>query len=210
MKPINIIAILGGGLKKDSNGKWRTTNYGEAGDKFGTIGDRLRVVAASHLYKNDPRQTIICLGGKGQLADISGVPPAAEVIRNELVDLGVAKENIITETNSGNTFKQLNELNKIIQQKEFVKITILSNGWHLPRTKAIIEAVEDLFVLRQLLQEHRIVLSSAEEIVLEYDRNRWEKIIADAYSSEDLKRRIELEGKGVAEIESGVYKYSQA
>jgi len=48
------IYILGGGLKKEADGKWRTTNYDEPGDNFGISGDRLRVVAAGYLYKNNP------------------------------------------------------------------------------------------------------------------------------------------------------------
>lgn len=208
MKAVNIIAILGGALKKGDDGKWRTTNYGEAGDKFNTQGDRLRVVAASHLYKNDPSQTIITFGGKGQLAHISDVPAVAEVIKNELIELGVGAENIVIETDSGSTFQQLRELNAIVREKEFSKIAILSNRWHLPRITAMIETIEDLFDLRQLLRERRIGLCSAEDIVLEHDKENWGKIIADAYAGEPMKQRIALEQRGVAEIKSGVYKYS--
>lgn len=208
MKAVNIIAILGGALKKGDDGKWRTTNYGEAGDKFGTEGDRLRVVAASHLYKKGPYQTILALGGKGQLTHISDVPAVSEVIKNELIDLGVNVENIITETNSGSTFQQLCELNTIIPQKEFDKITIVSNKYHLPRIEAMIKTLPDLFFLKKLLSERRIELRSAEEIVLTYDRGHWEKTITDAYDSEAMRQRIALEQKGVAEIKSGSYKFS--
>jgi len=93
------IVILGGGLKKDADGRWRTTNYDESGDNFGVSGDRLRVVAANYLYKNNQEQLIIASGGKGQLKNIPGAPAVSEVLKRELIELGVPEEKIIEENN---------------------------------------------------------------------------------------------------------------
>ena len=197
------IVILGGGLKKDETGKWRTTNYDEPDDNFGVSGDRLRVVAAGYLYKNNPEQIIIASGGKGQLKDIPDAPTVSEVLRKELMELGVPEKIIIEEKNSGNTYQQLQEIKKIINDKKLKNIGILSNEWHLPRTKEMMETLPEL---KEIFNLTKVEFLSAEKICLEYDRETWQEIIEQAYQSEELKKQIELEQKGVQDIKEGRYK----
>ena len=197
------IVILGGGLKKDADGRWRTTNYDESGDNFGVSGDRLRVVAANYLYKNNQEQLIIASGGKGQLKNIPGAPAVSEVLKRELIELGVPEEKIIEENNSGNTYEQLKEIKKIISEKKLKNIIILSNGWHLPRIKEMLEQFEEL---KQIFDLTKVEFLSAEKICLEHDKEAWQEIIEKAYKSEMLKKRIELEQKGVQDIKEGRYK----
>lgn len=203
VKDFRVIAVLGGGLKKDADGRWRTTNYDEPGDKFGVSGDRLRVVAARYLYKSNPEQIIITSGGKGQLKDIPGAPTVSEVLRRELIELGVSEEMIIEENNSGNSYEQLREIKKIIGEKELKGIGFLSNDWHLPRIKAMIEQFEEL---KEILDLTKIEFLSAEKICLEYDKEAWQEIIERAYKSEGLKERIKREQKGIQDIKQGRYK----
>lgn len=202
VKKKTAIVILGGGLKKDETGQWRTTNYDEPGDNFGVSGDRLRVVAAGYLYKNNPEQIIIASGGKGHLKDIPDAPTVAEVLKKELIELGIPEEVIIKE-NSGNTFQQLQELKKIINKKGLKNIGLLSNEWHLPRIKAMLEQFKEL---KQIFDLTKVEFLSAEKICLEYDRETWQEIIEQAYQNEELKKRIELEQKGVQDIKKGRYK----
>ncbi|MFH1523183.1 MAG: YdcF family protein, partial [Patescibacteria group bacterium] len=188
MNKTEAIIILGGGLKEE-NDKWRTTNFNE-GDNFGAMGDRLRVVAANYLYKNNPDIAIIASAGKGQYKNVPDAPTVSSVILNELIELGVPKEKIIKEENSGNTWQQLQETKKIIQEKNLNKIIIISNRYHLPRIKAMINKDE---LLNKLLDEGKIELQSAEEICLKYDEKKWNKIIDDAYNSDVMKERVSLE-----------------
>lgn len=202
----SVIVILGGALKKDADGKWRTTNFDE-GDNFGISGDRLRVVAASYLYKKNPDQLIIVSGGKGQLKDV--LPrkiTLASVIEGELVEQGVPLEKIIKEERSGNTYQQLKKLLKILKKRKFDKITIISNKCHLPRVRAIIEYKDEFAQIGKLLNK-KVKLVSAESIVILYQPKIWKKIIEKAYASREMKERLSLEKKGVREIKLGIYKF---
>ena len=196
------IVILGGGLKKEADGRWRTTNYDEC-DNFGVSGDRLRVVAAKYLYNKNPEQLIIVSGGKGQLKDIPDAPTVAEIIKKELTELGIPEEVIIKEEKSGNTFQQLEELKKIIKEKGLKNIGLLSNEWHLPRIKAMLEQLDEL---REISESATVEFLPAEEICLEYDKEAWQEMIEKARESEALKERIGREENGIEDIREGRYK----
>lgn len=197
------IVILGGGLVKKKDGKWQTTNFNES-DNFAVQGDRLRVVAGSYLLKDNPEQLLIVLGGKGQYKDISDVPTVAGVIKNELIELGAPAERIIKEEQSGNTYQQLQELKKIVKAYNLEKLIIVSNKYHLHRVQAMIERDAEL---QKMTAENKIILQSAEEILLEYEPVVWSKIIESAYESKAMQERIVLEKKGVKDIKEGKYKF---
>jgi len=201
----NAIAILGGGLQKNKNGVWRTTNFTE-GDNFGSLGDYLRVIAGNYLYKNDTRRLIIALGGKGQYKDNPDTPPISKIIRNELMELGIPVKNIILEKNSNNTYQQLIELQKIILNKNLTSIIIVSNKYHLPRVKTIIEYAGELKKLKIMMDNSKIKLESAEKIVIKYDAEKFNDIIKSAYAGEAMKLRISLEKKGIRQLKNGSYK----
>jgi len=194
------IVILGGGLIKE-RGKWRTTNFDE-GDNFGASGDRLRVVAGSCWYGKHPDALVIVSAGKGQYQNIPGAPTIAEVMKKELVALGVPLCLIKKEEESGNTWQQLQSVKKIISKSKFNKVLILSNQWHLPRVQAMIKIDT---TLKSMLTAGKIELVSAEKIVLKYAPAEWKKIIQLAYRSSVLKKRIALEKEGVRQIKAGTY-----
>lgn len=201
------IVIFGGGLKKDeTTGRWRTTNFDE-GDRFGVQGDRLRVVAGSMFAKGSSDPPLILLGGKGQLAAIPDAPCVADVMKQELVELGVEAERIIAERESGSTYQQLIELQKIMAEKRFSSLILISNRYNIPRIQAMIEYAPGLDTLKDLLQNRRIRLESAEEIAIKYDPETWEETIDRAYQSEAMRQRVQLEEKGVEEIKAGIYQY---
>ncbi len=195
------IVVLGGGLIKDKSGKWRTTNFNE-GDNFGVSGDRLRVLAASYLYKDNPR-IIIVSGGRGQLSNIPNAPTIAEVLKKELIDLGVPASEIIEEDNSDNTWQQLQKLKKIIDKMQLRDVTVISNKWHLPRIKELIKKDRKL---TSLFSDKAIKLISAERIVIRDNPKKWKGAIKLAYNSEAMKDRIKREKKGIGEIKKGTYK----
>lgn len=198
------IVIVGGGLKREADGRWRTTTFEDKGDNFGLSGDKLRVIAASYLYKENPKMFIVALGGKGQLKNIQNAPNVSAIIKKELIDLGVAEEKIIEENNSGTTYQQLEELKKIIKEKKLKYIMIVSNEYHLPRIKAMIEALPQLKEMSKLIN---IELIAAEKVLLDYDRETWQEIIKIVYNSQAMKKRIQLEQKGIKDIKEGRYKF---
>lgn len=198
------IAILGGGLKKSKNGIWRTTNFKE-GDNFGADGSHIRIIAGSYLYKNNLFDLVIASGGKGQYKNIKNAPNISTVIKEELIKLGVSNKKIIEEKKSNNTYEQLIEIEKIIERKKLKKLIIISNKYHLPRIRIMIENERKL---RKLFKSNIIKLKSAEDIIVKYDAKKWKPIIDNAYKSKAIKERIKLEKKGLLDIKKGVYKFN--
>ncbi len=193
---------MGGGLVNE-NGNWRTANFNEC-DKYGALGDRLRVVAGAILYKNNYNLLIITSGGKGQLEKIPNAPTVSEINKKELIKLGVHSKKIIEENKSNNTYQQLQNCKKIIKENNFNEIKIISNKYHLPRIKAMIAMDNEL---KKMVNAQKIELQSAENILLKYDSENWQNVIEKAYNSEEMKERIALEEKGVHDIEEGRYKF---
>lgn len=185
----------------NDTGVWRTANYDE-GDNFGVSGDRLRVLAAAHLYKNNKNLFFIALGGRGQLKSIPGSPAVARVIKNELMNLSVPAPRIRIETKSGNTYGQLKALKDIIKNNKIRQASIISNRHHFARIKAMLAMAPGL---REIEKAERIKLISAEAVVLKYDERKWKNIIDRAYRSQAMKKRIKLERIGVRHIKQGTY-----
>lgn len=201
------IIILAGGIKKDSDGVWHTSSYEDSGDQYGVDGCRLRVVAASFLFRDDANALVIASGGVGQLKNVKGAPPSSSVIARELISLGVPAEAIFEDDKSGNTFEQLLNLQNVIGRSEIEKVIIVSNNWHLPRIQAMIEYHSDLKELKSLLDLKRIELCDADEILLNQDPKHWRPIIEQAILSRAYRGRLLLEQKGVEDIKAGRYKF---
>jgi len=195
------IFILGGALNQ-VGGRWRTTGF-QDGDEFGVTGDRLRVIAAEYLYQDNPDLKIIVSGGRGQYQGRSEMPTIAEVLKQELIERGVPSGNIILEDKSGNTWEQLQALKSLLAQKKINDVAIISNEYHLPRIKAMIENLD--LGLAQMLQENKIKLLAAEQVLVER-KPEWKKEIDEAYQLPGMAERIALEQKGVQDIKEGKYK----
>ena len=206
MNKKNIIVIMGGGLRRDASGEWHTTNFSEKGITGRVEGGHLRVIAAYYLYKKNPDVLLISSGGVGKYKNIPGVIPVAEVMTNELLKLGVREKDILAENESNHTFGQLKELARIIKEFDLEKIIIISNKYHLPRIRAMIENVSSLKDMKKLFINCLIELKSAEDIVLEFEPRKWKNIIESAYDSKDMKKRIKSEEAGVEQIKNGTYK----
>jgi len=196
------IFVLGGGLKKDEKGRWRTANFGDR-NEFGVMGGSLRAVAAGYLYKDNPNKLIVSSGGNRPLKGTQGAPAVAEVIKDELKELGVPEEDIAIEANSKNTYAQIREMKKIIDNNKLEKVIVISNEYHLPRVKAMIEQDDEM---KKMLANSIIKLQSAEEIVIKYEPKRAREI-KSIYKSQSMKDRIALEQKGIEAIEKGTYKF---
>ena len=195
------LVIIGGNLVKDlETGVWRSTNKTE-GDNFGALGDRYRVLAGAYLYREDPSQTVITLGGKGQLAVFPDAPNISEAIKSELVDLGVPGDKIFCETNSGNTYQQLVELLKIASEMKFDRVTLVTNRYHIPRVGALMEKID---VLRALVASGGLQVLSAEDVVIGHDGSV-KYVVDEAYASDGIKKRIQQEEEGARQIKEGTY-----
>jgi len=197
-----LIVVLPGGMVKDQKtGKWRTVDFNE-GDNFGITGDRVRVVAASFLHKDDPESVVLTMGGKGQHNDVADAPKLCDMLKGELIELGVLAAKILIEDKSGSTYENLLELKKILRKNDFKQVKIVSNDWHMPRVRAMIEHRSELKEMEQMVKFEFI---SAEEVVVEKDPETWRYKVDRAYKTDNMQKRIALELKGVSDLREGKY-----
>lgn len=196
------ILILGSGLRKKSNEKWVTTDFGLENSQF---ADNLRVRAAHYLYQENRNTVLIASGALGpKYQGISGMPHVCDVMVEELIDLGVNFKDILREDRSKNTYEELQELKKNMKEYGFAKVTILTNNYHLPRTRAFIENDAEL---SRLLTSGRIALQSAEEVLLSREPETLKRFITEVYQSEAMRQRMYLEQKGIEDLRAGRYKF---
>jgi len=203
----SVIVILGGGLHKNEHGVWQTNSYEDLGDNFGLDGHRLRVEAAAFILEDNPASVILASGGKGQYEDLPDSVPLSAVIKKELVEIGVLAEKIVEEDQSGSSYRQLTALDKLILENRWDKVQIISNGWHFPRIKAMIEFCEELKSLRNLMNEGKLLLCDADQILLDRGDPHWKTVIERTVASAAYRDRVEIEKKGVEQIRNGTYKF---
>jgi len=196
------LVVLGGVIRKKEDGFWRTSNLYEKGDSFGSLGDGLRVKATTLLYKQNPRFLVISSGGKGRFKGVVGVPTLAQVIQAELIQLKVPKSAVIIEDKSNSTFEQLQELKKIFVKNHLSKLIIISNDWHLPRVRAMIKLDSKLNKLRE---QKKLVLKSAEKILINQRPLFWRKKIDKARQQPKMQKIIKSEKKGIKNLLAGSY-----
>lgn len=204
MKGRNAIFILGGGARRGEDGRWQTIDWNITDAHFGRTADRLRVIAASVLYRRDPKSVLVASGGQGQL---HGMLPRgltiASIMKQELVMLGVPERAILLEDASHTTAEQLSLLVGIIEKNNLGRIMVLSNRWHIPRVQAFIEHSPQCTSLKSMAIE----TISAEEVLLEDDPATWRSKIDEVYADPSTKAIIESEQKGVKAIREGTYRY---
>lgn len=202
MEPDAII-VLSGGVKQDVSLRWVSTDLTAEDDKLGAPGGKLRVRAAAVLGNQYPSAIVVASGGKG--FDVpEGTPEdrplESEILRDELIENGVPVERIVLEQNSNTTYQQLQELEKLIAEKHWEHTALITNRYHLPRLRAMIETK-----FPHLLQSFQLL--SAEEILIEADPERWETVIAEAYASPFMANRMAKEEQGIAQIKNGTYQF---
>ena len=189
--------VLGGWPQPDARGAWHSSLFDNGG-----IGDRLRVEAAAVLYRSRP-QLIVVTGGKGKLAHLAEAVPCASVMKGELIELGVSAADIAEELDAGNTCEQLQFIKTAFARLPVTSLRILSNRYHLPRIGAFLSSDEQL---REWCARGCVRVLAAEEILLDHDPARWQKLIAEAYASPAMQERVQQEERGIRDICAGTYR----
>lgn len=92
-----------------------------------------RTKQGAKLFKKGYGEYIIVSGGKGVNEDIS----EAEGMRRILINEGVDEHRIILEDNSKNTAENIEFSSKIIREKGFKDVIIVSNDFHLRRASIL-------------------------------------------------------------------------
>ena len=169
----------------------------------GVGGSYIRVLAASYLWKADTSQIIIASGGRPEGYDFlpTGLT-LSNILKNELVGLGVPDNFVIEESYSKTTVSQLLSLVFFIASREVGKIFIISNRYHIPRIRAMMENCPFLDKLANLSE-----IVDAEYVVESYSDNQVKSEIEDFYSSPEGLAIIESEKRGVEQIKNHSYVY---
>ena len=199
-----VVVVLGGALRKDDTGRWRTVDLGQGGDNFAASNDRWRIDAVYAIWKNDRSTTLVVSGGQGQYKKETDTPAVAEVMAHELMELGVSESAIMKDVESGNTVEQLRMTAAFAKEMKLQKVVILSNEWHIPRIKEMIAHAPGLV---ESLTGVEVELVAAENI-LWAESMEWQDRIKSARTDPGIMTRVALEQKGIRQIVDGTYKWS--
>lgn len=202
---VDAILVLPAGIKQDSSGRWVSTDLTPEDDAHGAPGGKLRIHAASILAALHPRAVIITGGGKGFDVDarISNERPLlAEILRDELLEVGIPLERMQLDWNSQTTYQGLQELDNIIQKSIMRRIVVVTNRYHLGRVHAMIETKFSHILPRVMLE-----FVGAEDVLVVHNEARWRSHIEKAYLSEFMKKRIAMEEEGATQIRLGTYRF---
>lgn len=194
------IALLSAGVKKNKQGKWETTTlydfYPEA------PGNKIRVRATYLYWKHHDDYMILTSGGLG-----CGVKKEdkdrlflSTILKNELIELGVVPDAIIEESKSSKTYQQLIEIDKLIEDKQYAEIFIITNSYHIDRVQEMIKVLD-------LQNRDKFKILSAEEICLHLEPGVWEDEFKKAYDSKDMKKIIAAEQNGIRQLKDGTYEF---
>ena len=195
------IVILAGGFTRDASGEWHSSPFG-APATVSMSGSYVRITAAAMLAKRDKDAIVVPSGGRGQADKL--FPPGlflSTVMKRELVLEGVPESSILEENQSGNTLQQLREIVRLTQEHRWPWVKIVSSRFHLPRIRAMIEYLEIMETLRLVVE-----YVSAEEVVLSQEPDEWRTAIDTAYASDEFQQLMELEVRGVKQLQDGTYR----
>lgn len=189
----DVVIVHGGNIRRTKRG-YVSTSFLEGPEK--SIGAHSRSLAAAELYKRGEASFFITSTGKTH--PDPEAPSEAAVMKAEMVRYGVPSEIIIEEDISTTTLTNAQESAKIIRERDFRTIGILTSSWHLRRTKAMFDTIG-------LEAEGRKVKLLSPERILMDKSPRYKKIIREVYRSDKMKQRIKNENQGVEALRSGTY-----
>lgn len=194
-----IISVLGADVYKDQSGFWHSCDLNMRNSESSEPSESFRMHATAYLAKRG-----VLIYAQGGLADDTH-PPIGEVIEYELRELGIPKSLISIESHSKNTRSQLIQLQDFLRRKMPKTIIIVTNDWHIPRVKAMIEYLPEFKTLKSM----DVVLEAAEAVLLKSDPEKWQPKIAKMRARPEMKAIIGLEKKGVHQLENGRYEPEQ-
>jgi uncharacterized SAM-binding protein YcdF (DUF218 family) len=198
----DVVVVLGGNIRKTKSGRWVTTSYTEGKEK--AIGAHARMIAAAQLYKEGKAKKFIVSTGQSVLIEgeseiDKSSPTEAEIMKKEMVRLGIPDEDIILEDKSDSTLANTKESAKIIRAMDFKRIGLLTSFWHLERAMVMFEAQ------RLDIEGRSIIPLSADDIVAAKSR-RHKMVVDEMENSPTIKKRLESETEGIKAFKDGAYK----
>ena len=103
-----------------------------------------RILEAYRLHKNLPEVPIILSGGIGDSLALS--IPESELMRKELLELGVKDSLLLMEPNSQNTYEQAINITKLMTRLDMESIMLVTSHTHMKRALATFRT-QDLYAI---------------------------------------------------------------
>jgi len=129
MEPVDSIVILGGGTEPAISPR-QSIEVNAAGD---------RVIYGAMLARQFPDAKVIVSGGDIEFLDTASSTPAQDMA-GLLEFMGVAKERILIQGNSQNTFEDAQLTCKMISENGFLDTLLITSATHMPRSMAVFTA----------------------------------------------------------------------
>jgi uncharacterized SAM-binding protein YcdF (DUF218 family) len=127
--PVDAIVILGGGTEPAISPR-PSIEVNAAGD---------RVIYGAMLARQFPGAKVIVSGGDIEFLDTASSSPAQDMA-GLLEFMGVAKERILIQGNSQNTFEDAQFTCKMITENGFEDTLLVTSATHMPRSMAVFTA----------------------------------------------------------------------
>jgi vancomycin permeability regulator SanA len=121
-----------------------------------------RLDRAVELYRQGIFQNTIVSGG----IDANGTDEAA-AMKRYLVDRGLPSSKIVVDSGGNNTYLTAQNTSKIMTDRQWHSAIVISQYFHIPRTRAILErmGVKNVYAAHAKFWEIRDVYSIAREVV---------------------------------------------
>ncbi len=203
---------------KIPTGEWRSGTFSDpdengelaTGTPMGT-GGRDRVEAAAIIHQAFPEATIVPMSRPRA----SHKPTYAAVAQTELLQMGVAAEQILLEEVSASTITEFKEAVKLWKEHHWKSISFVSSNWHMPRVEALFNRLENFTNPdeQELVGEFVLAIKSGElsiafvgsTDVLEIKNPRYRQFIEKAEASPLMLLRIAAEKDTLEQMKNGHY-----
>ena len=211
------VIVLGGNIRQTAEG-YAPSTYADS-DMFGMLGGKIRVIAAALMHlKGEASTFVFSTGTSEKTKAVFGpdVPTEADVysedfkiILNEMsAELADADQHdpprIVLEDKSQNTVGNIRECLQIIQKDNWQKVAFMSTWPHIQRAEALCSVIAE-----QIPTNANLEFIAAEDIVKRLQPGMYDAEIEAAYNSEEGKKRIASEAKGVRDIKENKYVFTE-
>jgi uncharacterized SAM-binding protein YcdF (DUF218 family) len=98
-----------------------------------------RCLHAAELYHSGPRCPVVVSGGMVD-ADVD-MAPLAHQMRDFLLKLGVAQEDLVIEDQSTTTYENATHCRTLLAEKDFESIVLVTDALHMPRAERCFQKV---------------------------------------------------------------------
>ncbi len=202
-------------LKKGKVERITTGSYADE-NLHGTMnGGRARDIALAELQHSFPESPVVAATWIKKEGPKSYARLTAEYLKNK----GVSEDKIILQEKSYSTFTELIELIKLIVEKDWKHVAVVTNEFQIERAQAMLEHIHELHdpngywqqpevqnALEKFLnaKDVKVTFVSAEKVLPLID-SRYIKVIDEARKLPLWEETIKLENEGARQIRDGEY-----